>query len=81
VAGKQGVFVRQSYDHFCHSRIGDEWLWFIKAFNMLDEDVANPEWDGLGDIFEEAEGREKINELFDVKPEGSKRYYRIKTVV
>ena len=78
---KQGLFVRLFYDHFCQSRIGKEWLWFIEAYNMLDEDVVNPEWAGLSDIFEGAEGREKINKLFDVKPEGSRRYYRIKTVV
>ena len=78
---KQGLFVRLFYDHFCQSRIGDEWLWFIEAYNMLDEDIANPEWNGLSDIFEGVEGREKINKLFDVKPEGSRRYYRIKTVV
>ena len=78
---KQGLFVRLFYDHFCQSRIGKEWLWFKEAYNMLDEDVVNPEWFGLSDIFEGAEGREKINKLFDVKPEGSRRYYRIKTVV
>ena len=78
---KQGLFVRLFYDHFCQSRIGDEWLWFSEAYNMLDEDIANPKWNGLSDIFEGVEGREKINKLFDVKPEGSRRYYRIKTVV
>ena len=54
---KQGLFVRLFYDHFCQSRIGDEWLWFSEAYNMLDEDIANPEWNGLSDIFEGEEKR------------------------
>ena len=77
---KQGVFVRLFYDHFCRSRMGDEWLWFLEAYNKLDVKLRNIEWNGLSDIFEGAKGREKIDKLFDVKPEGSKRYYRIKTV-
>ena len=78
---KQGLFVRLFYDHFCKSRIGNEWLCFLEAYNMLDEDIVNVGWNSLSDIFEGAEGREKINKLFDVKSEGSRRYYRIKTVV
>ena len=78
---KQGLFVRLFYDHFCKSIIGNEWLCFLEAYNMLDEDIVNVGWNSLSDIFEGAEGREKINKLFDVKSEGSRRYYRIKTVV
>jgi hypothetical protein len=35
----------------------------------------------MTDIFEKRERKEKLDKLFDVKTEGSKRYYRIKTIV
>ena len=48
---------------------------------MIDENDRNDGWFGMTDIFEKKEGKEKINKLFDVKPEGRERYYRIKTGV
>jgi len=78
---KQGKFVKLFYNHFVSSKIGDEWMWFSEAYNRLEERFKNPKWNSMTDIFEKREGREKRNKLFDLKTEGSKRYYRIKTVL
>jgi len=78
---KQGKFVKLFYKHFVNSKIGDEWMWFSEAYNRLEERFKNPNWNSMTDIFEKREGREKRNKLFDLKTEGSKRYYRIKTVI
>ncbi|MDC0865678.1 hypothetical protein OAP50_01135 [bacterium] len=75
---KQGKFVRLFYKNFVNSKIGEEWMWFSEAYNRLEERYQNPNWKSMSDIFEKREGREKLDKLFDVKPEGSKRYYRIK---
>ena len=75
---KQGPFVKLFYNHFVNSKIGDEWMWFSEAYNRLEERYQNPNWKSMSDIFEKREGRAKLDKLFDVKPEGSKRYYRIK---
>jgi|APSaa5957512493_1039668.scaffolds.fasta_scaffold133806_1 hypothetical protein len=75
---KQGRFVKLFYNHFVSSKIGDEWMWFSEAYNRLEERYQNPNWESMSDIFEKREGREKLDKLFDVKPEGSRRYYRIK---
>ena len=75
---KQGPFVKLFYKHFVNSKIGDEWMWFSEAYNRLEERYQNPNWKSMSDIFEKREGRGKLDKLFDVKPEGSKRYYRIK---
>jgi hypothetical protein len=75
---KQGKFVRLFYKNFVNSKIGEEWMWFSEAYNRLEERYQNPNWESMSDIFEKKEGREKLDKLFDVKPEGSKRYYRIK---
>ena len=76
---KQGKALSVFYKHFIDSNIGNEWLCFEDVYNMIDENDRNDDWFGMTDIFEKKEGKEKINKLFDVKPEGSKRYYRIKT--
>ena len=75
---KQGKFVRLFYKNFVNSKIGEEWMWFSEAYNRLEERYQNPNWKSMSDIFEKREGREKLDKLFDVKPEGSRRYYRIK---
>ena len=75
---KQGKFVRLFYKNFVNSKIGEEWMWFSEAYNRLEERYQNPNWKSMSDIFEKREGREKLDKLFDVKKEGSKRYYRIK---
>jgi len=75
---KQGKFVRLFYKNFVNSKIGEEWMWFSEAYNRLEERYQNPNWKSMSDIFEKREGRAKLDKLFDVKPEGSKRYYRIK---
>jgi hypothetical protein len=56
-------------------------MWFSEAYNRLKERYKNPNWKSMTDIFEKREGKEKLDKLFDVKTEGSKRYYRIKTVI
>jgi hypothetical protein len=76
---KQSIFVDLYYDHFINSKIGNEWMWFSEAYNKLNEDVMNPAWNSMTDIFEKRDGKEKLDQLFDVKTEGSKRYYRIKS--
>jgi len=78
---KQGNALSVFYKHFIDSNIGNEWLCFKDLYNMIDENDRNDGWFGMTDIFEKKEGKEKINILFDVKSEGSRRYYRIKTVV
>ena len=78
---KQGNALSVFYKHFIDSNIGNEWLCFKDLYNMIDENDRNDGWFGMTDIFEKKEGKEKINKLFDVKSEGSRRYYRIKTVV
>ena len=78
---KQGKALSVFYNHFINSNIGKEWLCFDDVYNMLDENDRNDGWFSITDIFEKKEGKEKINKLFDVKPEGSRRYYRIKTGV
>ena len=77
---KQSIFVDLYYDHFINSKIGNEWMWFSEAYNKLNEDERNPNWNSMTDIFEKRDGKEKLNLLFDVKADGSKRYYRIKTI-
>ena len=78
---KQGKALSVFYKHFIDSNIGNEWLCFDDVYNMIDENDRNDGWFGMTDIFEKKEGKEKINKLFDVKPEGRRRYYRIKMVV
>ena len=78
---KQGKFVKLFYKHFVNSKIGDEWMWFSEAYNRLEERFKNPKWNSMTDIFEKREGREKRDKLFDLKTDGSKRNYRIKTVI
>ena len=78
---KQGKALSVFYKHFIDSNIGNEWLCFKDLYKMIDENDRNDGWFGMTDIFEKKEGKEKINKLFDVKSEGSRRYYRIKTVV
>ena len=78
---KQGKALSVFYNNFINSNIGKEWLCFDDVYNMLDENDRNDGWFSITDIFEKKEGKEKINKLFDVKTEGSRRYYRIKTGV
>ncbi len=78
---KQGPCVKLFYEHFTNSKIGDEWMWYSEVYNRLNDIYKNPDWNGMTDIFEKREGKEKLDKLFDVKTEGSKRYYRIKTVM
>ena len=77
---KQSLFVGLYYDRFVNSKIGEEWMWFREACNkLLDDKRQNPSWESMSDIFEKKVGREKLGQLFDVKRDGSKRKYRIKS--
>ena len=78
---KQGKFVKLFHEHFTKNKIGEEWMWFSEAYNRLEERYKNPNWNSMTDIFEKREGKEKLDKLFDVKTEGSKRYYRIKSFI
>jgi hypothetical protein len=78
---KQGRFVKLFYKHFCNSKIGEEWMWFSEAWHKLDERHRNDRWNGMTDIFEKTEGRDKLKRLFDSNLDGRIRYYRIKTVI
>ena len=77
---KQGAALAVFYDHFINSRIGYEWLSFDEVREKLQKDFETEGWFGMTAIFEKKEGREKLGQLFDVITNGSKRYYRIKTI-
>ena len=54
-------------------------MWFREACNKLEDKRQNPNWESMSDIFEKKVGREKLGQLFDVKKDGSKRRYRLKS--
>ena len=77
---KQGKFVRLFYEHFIHSKIGSEWMYWGDAIDLMEKtERINPVWKSMTNIFEKKEGREKLNKLFDSNPEGRVIYYRLKT--
>jgi hypothetical protein len=77
---KQGKFVRLFYEHFIHSKVGSEWMYWRDAIKlMVKTERINPVWKSMTNIFEKKEGREKLNKLFDSNPEGRVIYYRLKT--
>ena len=76
---KQGKFVRLFYEHFIHSKVGSEWMYWGEAIELMQEtERINPVWKSMTNIFEKKEGKEKLNKLFDSNPEGRVIYYRLK---
>jgi len=54
-------------------------MWFTEACNNLGDQIEIS-WLSMSDVFEKENGKRKLEKLFDKMRDGSKIYYRIKSV-